>query len=114
MLTGLDFQVKTFFQVKWKKSDVKFEDRFDKYLDPSFFQHRVGKLCMLRYSVCAPISLANINEHLPCVGHCVRAVDFRGVTDDLSTMRMMRGPLEGKVRVQLRVCEFCSVYKKSK
>lgn len=34
-----------FFQVKWKKSDVKFEDRFDKYLDPSFFQHRVGKLC---------------------------------------------------------------------
>lgn len=28
-------------QVKWKKSDVKFEDRFDKYLDPSFFQHRV-------------------------------------------------------------------------
>jgi hypothetical protein len=35
---------KTFFfsQVKWKKSDVKFEDRFDKYLDPSFFQHRVS------------------------------------------------------------------------
>lgn len=29
-------------QVKWKKSDVKFEDRFDKYLDPSFFQHRVS------------------------------------------------------------------------
>ncbi|MBN3287678.1 TM9S3 protein, partial [Polyodon spathula] len=27
--------------VKWKKSDVKFEDRFDKYLDPSFFQHRI-------------------------------------------------------------------------
>lgn len=31
-------------QVKWKKSDVKFEDRFDKYLDPSFFQHRVRVL----------------------------------------------------------------------
>lgn len=31
-----------FSQVKWKKSDVKFEDRFDKYLDPSFFQHRVS------------------------------------------------------------------------
>uniref|UniRef100_A0A8C8W4L3 Transmembrane 9 superfamily member n=1 Tax=Peromyscus maniculatus bairdii TaxID=230844 RepID=A0A8C8W4L3_PERMB len=30
------------YSVKWKKSDVKFEDRFDKYLDPSFFQHRVG------------------------------------------------------------------------
>jgi len=34
--------------VKWKKSDVKFEDRFDKYLDPSFFQHRVnGTYCLL-------------------------------------------------------------------
>ena len=29
--------------MKWKKSDVKFEDRFDKYLDPSFFQHRVSE-----------------------------------------------------------------------
>ncbi|XP_016127713.1 transmembrane 9 superfamily member 3-like [Sinocyclocheilus grahami] len=29
------------YSVKWKKSDVKFEDRFDKYLDPSFFQHRI-------------------------------------------------------------------------
>uniref|UniRef100_A0A8B9EYB5 Transmembrane 9 superfamily member n=1 Tax=Amazona collaria TaxID=241587 RepID=A0A8B9EYB5_9PSIT len=29
------------YSVKWKKPDVKFEDRFDKYLDPSFFQHRI-------------------------------------------------------------------------
>uniref|UniRef100_A0A8B9FCM1 Transmembrane 9 superfamily member n=1 Tax=Amazona collaria TaxID=241587 RepID=A0A8B9FCM1_9PSIT len=29
------------YSVKWKKSDVKFEDRFDKYLGPSFFQHRI-------------------------------------------------------------------------
>ncbi|KAG9485100.1 hypothetical protein GDO78_008280 [Eleutherodactylus coqui] len=29
------------YSVKWKKSDVRFEDRFDKYLDPSFFQHRI-------------------------------------------------------------------------
>ncbi|KAH0624363.1 hypothetical protein JD844_031759, partial [Phrynosoma platyrhinos] len=29
------------YSVKWKRSDVKFEDRFDKYLDPSFFQHRI-------------------------------------------------------------------------
>ena len=29
------------YEVVWKKSTVKFEDRFDKYLDPSFFQHRV-------------------------------------------------------------------------
>lgn len=101
MFTGLDFQVKTFFQVKWKKSDVKFEDRFDKYLDPSFFQHRVGKLCVLRCSLCAPISLTNFNEHLPYVGHCVRAVDFKDLTDDLSIIRVMRGALEGKVRYNL-------------
>ena len=31
------------YEVVWKKSPVKFEDRFDKYLDPSFFQHRVRR-----------------------------------------------------------------------
>ena len=25
----------------WKPSTVEFADRFDKYLDPSFFQHRI-------------------------------------------------------------------------
>ena len=25
----------------WRKSDVNFHDRYDKYLDPSFFQHRI-------------------------------------------------------------------------
>lgn len=29
------------YEVTWKPSTVKFEDRFDKYLDPSFFQHRI-------------------------------------------------------------------------
>ncbi|KAF2899097.1 hypothetical protein ILUMI_07086 [Ignelater luminosus] len=29
------------YEVIWKRSDVKFEDRFDKYLDPNFFQHRI-------------------------------------------------------------------------
>ncbi len=29
------------YEVSWKNSVVKFEDRFDKYLDPNFFQHRV-------------------------------------------------------------------------
>lgn len=29
------------YEVTWKKSNVTFEDRFDKYLDPNFFQHRV-------------------------------------------------------------------------
>lgn len=29
------------YQVKWIPSSIKFKDRFDKYLDPSFFQHRI-------------------------------------------------------------------------
>ncbi|MCL4127943.1 UNVERIFIED_CONTAM: hypothetical protein GTU68_007759 [Idotea baltica] len=29
------------YEVNWKPSTIKFEDRFDKYLDPSFFQHRI-------------------------------------------------------------------------
>ena len=32
------------FEVVWKESKVKFADRFDKYLDPNFFQHRVSKI----------------------------------------------------------------------
>ena len=34
----LDFS----YEVTWKESGISFTDRFDKYLDPSFFQHRVG------------------------------------------------------------------------
>lgn len=30
------------YEVIWKPTDVKFEDRFDKYLDHNFFQHRVS------------------------------------------------------------------------
>lgn len=33
--------VKFSYEVSWKQSTVKFEDRFEKYLDPGFFQHRV-------------------------------------------------------------------------
>ncbi|XP_013781981.1 transmembrane 9 superfamily member 3-like [Limulus polyphemus] len=29
------------YEVIWKTSPIKFEDRFDKYLDPNFFQHRI-------------------------------------------------------------------------
>jgi len=29
------------YEVVWKKSTTNFEDRFDKYLDPNFFQHRI-------------------------------------------------------------------------
>lgn len=32
------------YEVNWKASDIKFENRFDKYLDPNFFQHRVSWL----------------------------------------------------------------------
>lgn len=38
----LGAKIKFTYEVNWKKSNVKFEDRFDKYLDPNFFQHRVG------------------------------------------------------------------------
>jgi transmembrane 9 superfamily protein 3 len=34
-------KLKFTYEVTWKPSNVKFEDRFDKYLDPNFFQHRV-------------------------------------------------------------------------
>lgn len=30
------------YEVVWKPSNVPFEKRFEKYLDPNFFQHRVG------------------------------------------------------------------------
>ena len=30
------------YEVVWTESTVAFEDRFDKYLDPNFFQHRVS------------------------------------------------------------------------
>ena len=29
------------YEVIWKPSKTKYEDRFDKYLDPNFFQHRI-------------------------------------------------------------------------
>ena len=29
------------YEVTWKPSRINFEDRFEKYLDPGFFQHRV-------------------------------------------------------------------------
>lgn len=35
------------YEVNWKISAVKFEDRFDKYLDPNFFQHRVSLVCFI-------------------------------------------------------------------
>jgi hypothetical protein len=44
----LDVNVKIPFtyEVNWHKSSIKYEDRFDKYLDPNFFQHRVSEPVM--------------------------------------------------------------------
>lgn len=30
------------YEITWKHSNVEFEKRFEKYLDPTFFQHRVS------------------------------------------------------------------------
>lgn len=37
------------YEVKWHASKVQFHDRFDKYLDPNFFQHRVRRLRYLNH-----------------------------------------------------------------
>lgn len=34
-------QLKFTYEAKWQKSGINFADRFDKYLDPNFFQHRI-------------------------------------------------------------------------
>jgi transmembrane 9 superfamily protein 3 len=36
-----NMNVKFSYEVIWKQSTIKFEDRFEKYLDPGFFQHRI-------------------------------------------------------------------------
>jgi len=36
-----DAKIHFTFEVVWKESNVPFVDRFDKYLDPNFFQHRI-------------------------------------------------------------------------
>jgi len=50
----LDTKIPFTYEVNWKKSNIKFEDRFDKYLDPNFFQHRVSEFltfCMFCWFV---------------------------------------------------------------
>ncbi|KAK4322636.1 hypothetical protein Pmani_006613 [Petrolisthes manimaculis] len=37
----LGTKVKYTYEVNWRKSSIKFKDRFDKYLDPNFFQHKI-------------------------------------------------------------------------
>lgn len=49
--------IKFSYDVTWKSSAIKFEDRFEKYLDPGFFQHRV------RYYTFALSSKLNSNSN---------------------------------------------------
>lgn len=45
-----DSKIRFTYDVSFHESDVKFEDRFNKYLDPTFFQHRVNvKKIILRF-----------------------------------------------------------------
>ncbi|KAF4525206.1 hypothetical protein B566_EDAN008314 [Ephemera danica] len=37
----LNIKIPFTYEVNWRKSGIKYEDRFDKYLDPNFFQHRI-------------------------------------------------------------------------
>ncbi|XP_070545494.1 transmembrane 9 superfamily member 3-like [Ptychodera flava] len=36
-----DIKIAFSYQVQWKPSKIEFKTRFDKYLDPNFFQHRI-------------------------------------------------------------------------
>jgi transmembrane 9 superfamily protein 3 len=38
----LNIKIPFTYEVNWRRSGIKYEDRFDKYLDPNFFQHRVS------------------------------------------------------------------------
>lgn len=46
-LLQIGAKIRFTYEVNWKPSETKFEDRFDKYLDPNFFQHRVSQFCLL-------------------------------------------------------------------
>ena len=52
-----DAKIPFTYEVVWKESHIKFQDRFDKYLDPNFFQHRV----------CIAHSASTMKTHIPCV-----------------------------------------------
>lgn len=41
ILLELNAQIRFTYEVNWRPSNMKFEHRFDKYLDPTFFQHRI-------------------------------------------------------------------------
>lgn len=46
-------QITFTYEVVWRSSETQFEDRFDKYLDPNFFQHRVRASSLASHSAAA-------------------------------------------------------------
>lgn len=36
-----NIEIEFTYEIQWTPSNIKYDDRFDKYLDPSFFQHRI-------------------------------------------------------------------------
>lgn len=65
------------YEVNWKKSNIKFEDRFDKYLDPNFFQHRVSFTATLLLK----ITNKNINSDgaYMCILHKLNFFRYTGL-----------------------------------
>ena len=64
---AVDKELSFSYEVNWKKSAITFHGRFDKYLDSSFFQHRVSKkispqcfvMCVLCVFVASPAPCLN-------------------------------------------------------
>jgi transmembrane 9 superfamily member 3 len=46
MQLSLESRIDFTYSVSWRETDVEFSKRFDKYLDPTFFQHHVRSGCM--------------------------------------------------------------------
>lgn len=59
-------KLKITYEVSWYPSTVEFKDRFNKYLDPTFFQHRVIislHFYLLAYGLMLPVN-SDFNHHL--------------------------------------------------
>lgn len=56
-------KIKFSYEVNWKQSSVVFKNRFDKYLDPKFFQHRVSSISFVYYLCLNICLLSNIKLH---------------------------------------------------
>lgn len=43
----VDTNIEFTYEINWKPSPITYKDRFNKYLDPKFFQHRVSETYFL-------------------------------------------------------------------